>query len=93
MPSGVSPGRGRRAAGRRGGVGEIDLGEVGHLTYLISRISCAACKVETTSQPMKMKVFTPACRQPGFVLSGPAGEMDHGPGGGQRLGGAAASFS
>src|SRR6476646_4730529 len=41
----------RTRADRRVRVSEVDLGEVGHLTHLTSRISRAACKVETTSQP------------------------------------------
>src|SRR4029077_14616760 len=59
---GGDPGCGRGFAGRSRRFGEIDLGEVGDLTHLTPRISCAACKVETTSRPMNMKAFTPAWR-------------------------------
>ena len=38
--------------------------------YLTPRISCAACKVETTSQPMNMKVLTPAACQLASWLPG-----------------------
>ena len=42
----------RARAGRHGGVGEVDLGEVGDLTHLMLRISCTACRVESVSQPI-----------------------------------------
>src|SRR5664280_642190 len=52
----------RAVAGGNRRIGKFDRGEVGDLTHLAARISCAACKVETTSQPMNMKDLTPACR-------------------------------
>ncbi len=57
------PGRSRAIAGGNRRIGEIDGGEVRELTHLTPRISWAACKVETTSQPMNTKDFTPARRQ------------------------------
>src|SRR6476620_7830052 len=47
---GRQPGCRRTRTDRRVRVSEVDLGEVGHLTHLTSRIPRAACKVETTSQ-------------------------------------------
>src|SRR5262249_43050849 len=48
---GRHPGRRRALSDGRTRVGEIDLGEVGYLTHFTFRISCAACNVESTSQP------------------------------------------
>src|SRR6185437_2185487 len=56
------PRRGRVLGGRNRRLGESNVGEVGDLTHLTPRISCAACKVETALQPMNMKAFTPAWR-------------------------------
>ena len=54
------PRRGRTVAGGNRRIGEVDAGEIRDLSHLAPRISCAACKVETTSQPMNTKDFTPA---------------------------------
>ncbi len=54
------PGFFARRRWRGGRFGEGNGGEVRNLTHVAPRLSCVVRRVASTSQPMKIKVFTPA---------------------------------